>query len=98
MLRCMACLNTNVQVLNTSDGIGLSTEEIMSHKHAATASKVRASVHTAEHGGAYLWAITLLDTQENDVRRVMLSDDSFATPAAAKDAGEAALKGMSQDH
>ncbi|CAM2152581.1 conserved protein of unknown function [Pararobbsia alpina] len=70
-----------------------------SHKHASSASgKVRASVHTAEHAGSYLWAITLLDTQENDVRRVLLSDDSFATSAAARDAGEAALKGMSQDH
>jgi hypothetical protein len=84
--------------LNTPVWIGLSTEEIMSHKHAAQAGKVRASVHTAEHAGSYLWAITLLDMQENDVRRVLLSDDTFATPAAAKDAGEAALKGMSQDH
>lgn len=68
----------------------------MSHKHAS--SNVRASVHTAEHAGSYLWAITLLDTKENDVRRVLLSDDTFATQAAARDAGEAALKGMSQDH
>ncbi len=68
-------------------------------KHAATNhGRVHASVHTAEHGGGYLWAITLLDVKENDVRRVMLSDDQFATPAAARDAGEAALKGMSQDH
>ncbi|RKP55758.1 hypothetical protein [Pararobbsia silviterrae] len=79
----------------------------MSQKHAAhagthaashAASHVRASVHTAEHGGSYLWAITLLDTDRHDVRRVLLSDDAFATPAAARDAGEAALKGMSQDH
>ena len=67
-------------------------------KHAATNhGKVRASVHTAEHGGGYMWAITLLDVKENDVRRVMLSDDQFSTSAAARDAGEAALKGMSQD-
>lgn len=71
----------------------------MSHKHdSSAAAKVRASVHTAEHAGSYLWAITLLDTKQNDVRRVLLSDDSFATQAAARDAGEAALKGMSQDH
>jgi hypothetical protein len=68
-------------------------------KHAnKDAGKVRASVHTAEHGAGYLWAITLLDVKENDVRRVLLSDDSFATPAAARDAGEAALKGMAHDH
>jgi hypothetical protein len=68
-------------------------------KHAnKDGAKVRASVHTAEHGAGYLWAITLLDVKENDVRRVLLSDDNFATSAAARDAGEAALKGMAHDH
>ncbi|MEJ0004695.1 MAG: hypothetical protein WDN30_16265 [Pararobbsia sp.] len=69
------------------------------NKHAgANHGKVRASVHTAEHGGGYLWAITLLDLKESDVRRVLLSDDQFATSADARNAGEAALKGMSHDH
>jgi hypothetical protein len=56
-----------------------------------------AFVQTAERAGGFVWVITLVDFDAKSVRRSWVSDDSFSTAAAARDAGEARLAGMSAD-
>ncbi|MGF6542764.1 hypothetical protein [Paraburkholderia youngii] len=58
---------------------------------------VRAFVQTAEQGGEYVWVITLVDFAAREVRRSLVSDETYATAAAARDAGQAHLKGLEQD-
>jgi hypothetical protein len=58
---------------------------------------LRAFVQTAERAGGFVWVITLVDFDAKNVRRSLVSDESFSTAAAAKDAGEARLAGMSED-
>ncbi|CAB3769281.1 hypothetical protein [Paraburkholderia solisilvae] len=58
---------------------------------------LRAFVQTAERTGGFVWVITLVDFDAKNVRRSLVSDDTFSTAAAAKDAGDARLAGMSAD-
>ena len=58
---------------------------------------LRAFVQTAERAGGFVWVIALVDFDAKNVRRALVSDDSFSTAAAARDAGEARLAGMSED-
>ncbi|WP_368622073.1 hypothetical protein [Paraburkholderia sp. BR13444] len=58
---------------------------------------VRAFVQTAEQGGEHVWVITLVDFAAREVRRSLVSDETYATAAAARDAGQAHLKGLEQD-
>jgi hypothetical protein len=58
---------------------------------------LRAFVQTAERAGGFVWVITLVDFDAKNVRRSLVSDDTFSTAAAAKDAGDARLAAMSAD-
>ena len=58
---------------------------------------VRAFVQTAEQAGAYVWVITLVDFGAQKVKRSLVSDESYATRAAAQDAGDAHLKALAED-
>jgi len=58
---------------------------------------VRAFVQTAEQAGEFVWVITLVDFGAKKVKRSMVSDDRFAMRAAAQDAGDAYLKGLTED-
>ena len=58
---------------------------------------VRAFVQTAEQGGEHVWVITLVDFAAREVKRSLVSDETYATQAAAKDAGEAHLQALAQD-
>jgi hypothetical protein len=58
---------------------------------------VRAFVQTAEQAGAYVWVITLVDFGAQMVKRSLVSDESYATRAAAQDAGDAHLKALAED-
>ncbi|PRX31289.1 hypothetical protein B0G75_10571 [Paraburkholderia sp. BL18I3N2] len=58
---------------------------------------VRAFVQTAEQAGEFVWVITLVDFEAKKVKRSMVSDDRFAMRAAAQDAGDAYLKGLTED-
>lgn len=66
--------------------------------NAETSSNVRAFVQTAEQAGSYVWVITLVDFDAQKVKRSLVSEEKYATAAAAKDAGEARLAGMRDDH
>jgi hypothetical protein len=59
---------------------------------------VRAFVQTAEQAGAYVWVITLVDFKNRDVRHSLVSDETYATRAAAQDAGDAHLTSLAEDH
>ena len=59
---------------------------------------VRAFVQTAEQAGEYVWVITLVDFAAQNVKRSLVSDDTFMTRAAAQDAGEAHLAALEEDH
>jgi hypothetical protein len=61
-------------------------------------SDVKAFVQTAEQTGAYVWVITLVDFKSREVKRSLVSDGTYETRAAAKDAGEAHLKALAADH
>ncbi|AOK57000.1 hypothetical protein DF107_21360 [Burkholderia stagnalis] len=63
-----------------------------------TSANVRAFVQTAEQAGSYVWVIALVDFDAQTVKRALVSEESFGTAAAARDAGEARLTGMRQDH
>ncbi|PCE32373.1 hypothetical protein [Burkholderia ubonensis] len=65
--------------------------------NAETSSNVRAFVQTAEHAGAFVWVISLVDFDAQHVKRALVSDETFGTAAAARDAGEARLAGMRED-
>ncbi|MBB5463439.1 hypothetical protein OKW30_005828 [Paraburkholderia sp. Clong3] len=58
---------------------------------------VRAFVQTAEQSGEHVWVITLVDFAAREVKRSLVSDETYATSAAARDAGEAHLKALEQD-
>jgi hypothetical protein len=58
---------------------------------------VGAFVQTAEHIGGYVWVITLVDFAARAVKRSLVSDEVFTTPAAAKDAGDARLSALAAD-
>ncbi|SIT38653.1 conserved hypothetical protein [Paraburkholderia ribeironis] len=58
---------------------------------------VQAFVQTAEQTGYYVWVITLVDFANRDVKRSLVSDGTYETRAAAKDAGEAHLKALAED-
>jgi hypothetical protein len=59
---------------------------------------VRAFVQTAEQAGGYVWVVTLVDFGVREVKRSLVSDETYATRAAAKDAGDARLKALEEDH
>ena len=58
---------------------------------------VRAFVQTAEQGGEFVWVIALVDFAAREVKRCLVSDETWATRAAAKDAGDARLKALAED-
>jgi hypothetical protein len=58
---------------------------------------VRAFVQTAEQAGDYVWVIALVDFGAREVKRTIVSDESYKNRAAAKDAGEARLKALEED-
>ena len=58
---------------------------------------VRAFVQTAEQAGEYVWVITLVDFAAQNVKRALVSDETYSTRAAAKDAGETHLKALEED-
>ncbi|NKJ49916.1 hypothetical protein CIC12_24910 [Burkholderia sp. SG-MS1] len=66
--------------------------------NADNTSDVQAFVQTAEQTGAYVWVITLVDFKSREVKRSLVSDGTYETRAAAKDAGEARLKALAVDH
>lgn len=59
--------------------------------------KLSAAVQAAEQGGGFVWVIVLADFTAGQIKRTLVSEDNFATAAAAKVAGEARLKEMSED-
>ncbi|MEX3934367.1 hypothetical protein AB4Y32_21665 [Paraburkholderia phymatum] len=58
---------------------------------------MHAFVQTAEQAGDYVWVIALVDFATREVKRALVSDEKYATRAAAKDAGDARLKALEQD-
>jgi hypothetical protein len=58
---------------------------------------ISAFVQTAEHRGGYVWVLTLVDFGAREVKRSLVSDEIYATSAAARDAGNARLQGMAAD-
>lgn len=59
---------------------------------------LKAFVQTAPQAGRYVWVVALVDFDARQVRRAIVSDDTFTTSDAARDAGEAQLKAMAEDH
>jgi hypothetical protein len=59
--------------------------------------EVQAFVQTAEQTGGYVWVITLVDFAAREIKRSLVSDETYTTPDAAKDAGEARLKALAED-
>lgn len=59
---------------------------------------LKAFVQTAPQAGRYVWVIALVDFSAQQVRRAIVSDDTFTTADAARVAGEAQLKAMAEDH
>ncbi|CAB3675034.1 hypothetical protein [Trinickia soli] len=62
-----------------------------------TNGDVSAFVQTAEHQGGYVWVLTLVDFAARDVKRSLVSEETYATSAAARDAGLDRLQGMAGD-
>jgi hypothetical protein len=58
---------------------------------------VSAFVQTAEHPGGYVWVLTLVDFGAREVKRSLVSEQTYATSAAARDAGQARLQSMAAD-
>jgi hypothetical protein len=58
---------------------------------------VRAFVQTAEQSGAYVWVITLVDFGAQEIKRSLVSDETYVTRLAAQDAGDAHLKALAED-
>ena len=58
---------------------------------------VRAFVQTAEQAGEYVWVITLVDFGAREVKRSLVSDETYSMRAAAQDAGDARLKALAAD-
>ncbi|AQV94892.1 hypothetical protein BJN34_13480 [Cupriavidus necator] len=61
-------------------------------------NNLKAFVQTAPQAGRYVWVIALVDFGAQQVRRAIVSDDTFTTADAARDVGEAQLKAMAEDH
>ncbi len=59
---------------------------------------LKAIVQTAPQTGRYVWIISLVDFSAEQIRRTIVSDDTFTTSDAARVAGEAELKAMASDH
>lgn len=59
---------------------------------------LKAFVQTAPQAGRYVWIIALVDFGAQQIRRTIVSDDTFTTADAARVAGEAQLKAMAEDH
>ncbi|MFS8975650.1 hypothetical protein [Cupriavidus necator] len=59
---------------------------------------LKAFVQTAPQSGRYVWIIALVDFGAQQIRRAIVSDDTFTTADAARVAGEAQLKAMAEDH
>lgn len=68
-----------------------------SNDNANANGDVRAFVQTAEQTGGYVWVITLVDFAAKAVKRSLVSDETYATRAAAHDAGDARLKALAAD-
>ena len=62
-----------------------------------TNGDVSAFVQTAEHQGGYVWVLTLVDFAARDLKRSLVSEETYATIAAARDAGLDRLQGMAGD-
>ena len=60
--------------------------------------QLKAFVQTAPQAGRYVWVIALVDFGAQQIRRTMVSDDTFTAADAARVAGEAELKAMAADH
>ena len=58
---------------------------------------LKAVVQTAPQSGRYVWIITLVDYEARQIKRSIVSDDTFTTSDAARVAGEAQLKAMAED-
>ena len=58
---------------------------------------VKAFVQTAEQAGGFVWVIALVDFAAREVKRALVSDESYSTSAAAKDAGVARLAALAAD-
>ncbi|WP_206956875.1 hypothetical protein [Trinickia acidisoli] len=56
-----------------------------------------AFVQTAEHQGGYVWVLSFVDFAAHEVKRSLVSEEVYATSAAARDAGNACLQGMKAD-
>lgn len=63
-----------------------------------TRPQLKAFVQTAPQAGRYVWVIALVDFGAQQIRRTMVSDDTFTTADAARVAGDAELKAMAADH
>jgi len=59
---------------------------------------LKAFVQTAPQAGRHVWIIALVDFDAQQVRRAIVSDDTFTTADAARVAGDAELKAMAADH
>lgn len=59
---------------------------------------LKAFVQTAPQGGRFVWVIALVDFSAEQLRRTIVSDDTFSTADAARVAGEGELKAMAADH
>jgi hypothetical protein len=44
-----------------------------------------------------VWVIALIDFGAREVKRTLVSDEKYSTRAAAKDAGDARLKAITED-
>ena len=60
--------------------------------------QLEAFVQTAPQAGRYVWVISLVDFGGQQIRRTIVSDDTFTTSDAARVAGDAELKAMAADH
>lgn len=65
--------------------------------NAETHADWKAFVQTAERSGGFVWVIALVDFAAREVRRTLVSDESYSTAAAAKDAGVARLAALTAD-
>ncbi|MEN7526462.1 MULTISPECIES: hypothetical protein [unclassified Cupriavidus] len=60
--------------------------------------QLKAFVQTAPQAGRYVWIISLVDFSAQQIRRSIVSDETFTTSDAARVAGDAELKAMAEDH
>ena len=60
--------------------------------------QLKAFVQTAPQAGRYVWMISLVHFGWQQIRRTIVSDDTFTTSDAARVAGDAELKAMAADH